>query len=55
MSRSGAPGAADSGDQRTPGTSPMVKLRSTTPSDDVSAMKFRCMVVPFKKVARRLA
>jgi hypothetical protein len=50
MSRSGAPGAADAGDQRTPGTSPMVKLRSTTPSSDVSAMKFSCMVMPFERV-----
>jgi hypothetical protein len=31
----------------------MVKLWSTTPSDAVSAMKFRSMAVPFKSVARK--
>lgn len=48
MSTSRAAGAADTGDQRTPGTSPRVKLRSTTPSNGVSAMKFKCMVMPFE-------
>jgi hypothetical protein len=38
----------DAGDQRTPGTSPTVKLRATTPSDDVSEVKLRCMMVPFE-------
>ena len=46
------PGMADSGDQRTPGTSPMVNERSTTPSEVVSAVKVSCMVVPFESASR---
>ena len=38
MSRSGAPGVADSGDQRTPGISPMVKLDIMVAGEPVDAL-----------------
>src|SRR5689334_12500541 len=44
-SSSGEPSLPDVGDQSTPVISSRVKLRSTTPFDDVSEVK--CMVLPF--------
>src|SRR3954447_13773351 len=39
ISTRGAPWEPDTGDQSTPGISPTMKSRSTTPFDDVSAVK----------------
>ena len=49
ISTRGARSAPDAGDQSTPGTSPTVKSRSTTPFDDVSAVNARCIGVAFRE------